>query len=178
MRTIFANNPPTCAARWITCVGLYFSNIAAVDAGSHKFASWFSASDSVSLYPPDGDRSPSMISVESHPQNDYSRILRLHPRAFERSLGNVRAPAPCGFVFPDAFPPRARARSHLGAREDPLFVGGLFVLDNLADGAPDEAATARDEDDLFRHRGAPGTGASPRARATFTAREDDARRDG
>ena len=39
LRTIFANSPPTCAARWITCVGLYFSNIAAVDAGSHKSAS-------------------------------------------------------------------------------------------------------------------------------------------
>ena len=40
LRTIFANSPPTCAARWITCVGLYFSNIAAVDAGSHKSASY------------------------------------------------------------------------------------------------------------------------------------------
>ena len=38
-RTILAKRPPTCAARWMTCVGLYFSNMAAVDSGSHKFAS-------------------------------------------------------------------------------------------------------------------------------------------
>jgi len=65
------------------------------------------------------------------------------------------------------------SRSHLGAREDPLFVGGLFALNHLADGAPDEAATARDEDDLFRHRDAPCTAASPRARVP---RASDARR--
>ena len=117
----------------MTCVGWYLSNIAAVETGSHKFASCARGMKS---------------SVSD---------------ALFRSTLPLRACVRCptrfasGTLFPDGhistlvlhLLPEPRSSSHLGRGENPLLVLGLGLLDHFANSAPDETAPAGDQHDLL-----------------------------
>ena len=120
----------------MTCVGWYLSNIAAVETGSHKFASCARGMKS--------------------PVSDALFRSTLPLRACVRCPTRFAS----GTLFPDGhistlvlrssfFLPEPRSSSHLGRGENPLLVLGLGLLDHFANSAPDETAPAGDQHDLL-----------------------------
>lgn len=119
----------------MTCVGWYLSNIAAVETGSHRFASC-------------AKRMKSAVSNAL-----FRSIPPLRPRA--------RCPTrfASGTLFPDGnistlvlqlhLLPEPSSSSHLGGGENPLLVLGLGLFDHFTNRAPDETAPAGDQHDLL-----------------------------
>lgn len=114
----------------------------------------------VSTYPRDHDRSLSMIPVESNIQNDRSRTARLRPRALERPLGSIHAPAPFGSFFRlHLLVVRARARTLELAKIHSSSVGfSLSITSRMA--LPTRPLPPVTRTIFFAIANAPGTGAS------------------